>query len=316
MDSRLALRVWGLPWYEGGIVLNLYEARIKGEPCTRHVVSIETRRGDGVEEVRDRVLAAVRGVLADRWVVRADGRDTIRVSRRAHRDATFLAAGCGKRGGPLLVLPLCSWGPSTAQTRARRAEVATPDGFARYRYLPTREDAVRRLQETKRFLSTTDNLPLIMHIARLNSGAICGALWRAFGPPHDIHDDWKQSFSFYFDVDIAPWVHEPRLAKPVTLLLEVSDWKGGPRIELSMPRQSATDIYLEAGEDVLPGPLREEVVVLFLGYVEDRRRRRALKSFERSYPPGYEEGRYGARGGIPFDHVPSVASRSVARGRS
>ncbi len=320
MDSRLELRVCGFPWHGGHVDLNLYETPPEGPPL-RRIVRVSARRGAGVEEVRDHLAEVLRGALADGWRVRPHGKDAVLVTPLPSSRGSFLWAGCREQGGLFAVLPLGRWSAAATLTPTWPVEVATPDGFARYRPLRTREEVMRRLRETKEFLSAeTSDLQMSMYIAGLNSGAVCGALWRAFGPPHDLHDDWKSSFSYYLDVIVAPSSHDPGIDRPVTLLLEVSDWKGGPRINLYMPRRSEDDIYLESGDEILPGNLRQEVVLLFLGWLEDRRRRRALKSFERSYPGGYGGERYGVKHGVPFDHVRTLRhsrpGRRPSRARS
>jgi hypothetical protein len=186
----------------------------------------------------------------------------------------------------------------------KNRQLVSDDGFVRYTYCPSRDYALKRLRETKEFLHAGGSLPLRLHVARLSCGAVCGALWHYFGPPHDIHDDWKQSFSFFFDVTVTPSVRCPQLTEPVTLLLEVSDWKGGPQMELRMPRRGEGDYVLEEGNDLLPEQLRGEVLGFFLGFLEGYIATGPLQEFERRYAYGGLKGRrYGVQNGTPFDEV-------------
>lgn len=89
-------------------------------------------------------------------------------------------------------------------------QLASRDGFVCYTYHPSCDYVAKRLEETKELLRAGGNLSLVFRVAWLSSGAVCGALWHYFGPPHDIHDDWKQFFSFYFDVTVQPSLRDPQ----------------------------------------------------------------------------------------------------------
>lgn len=146
-----------------------------------------------------------------------------------------------------------------------------------------------------------------------------------FGRPHDIHDDWKQSISYYLDVHVNPAARGRSDLRPVTLLLRASDWKGSLDLQLRMARRgdrSSRDV-LEDGDDVLPAELRVAVLSFFIGYVEGFASRAPLPDFERTYAYGEVEGlKYGVRAGAPFDEAHEVvvntaqelAEQGVAQG--
>ena len=186
-----------------------------------------------------------------------------------------------------------------ARAPVRRFRLRAPDGSLAYAYLPSRDHALHRLRETKP-LRETSPLPSLMRIESLSCGAVFGALWSCFGPPHDIHDDWKQSISYYFDVAVEPRARGLD-GRPVRLLLEVSDWKGGLRVELRMPRRDSEDHVLEHGEDVLPAQVRPLPGEYLVGFARGYAETGSLLDFERTHPGG--KGRFGVRRGVPFDEA-------------
>lgn len=179
-------------------------------------------------------------------------------------------------------------------------EIASRDGFVRFRYNPSLEHAVARLRETKEFLLTDQGFRLALEAASLSPAAVCGALWHLFGPPQDLYDDWKMSFAYYFDVFVDPSVRRPELTTPARLLLRVADWKGAVELRLSMQRRGEGDIVLEHGEDILPIELQDQVLAFFIGYLQGYLETGPLHDFERSIPPAAGGGRYGVRDGVPF----------------
>lgn len=92
----------------------------------------------------------------------------------------------------------------------------------------------------------------------------------------------------------------------LTLMLKVSDWKGGLQMRLQMPRRDQDDSVLEEGNDVLPEPLREEVLGYFLGFLEGYISVGPMQEFERRYAySGIAVMRYGVKDGVPFDEAKS-----------
>lgn len=162
---------------------------------------------------------------------------------------------------------------------------------------------VRRLEETKSFLSST-SFAFQLEAAHVSCGLVFGALWSWFGPPHDIHDDYKESISYYLDTEVRPRARGLDRA-PVRLLTAVSNWKGSVQIELRMPRRRRDDLTLEEGDDLLPRGLREEVAGFLLGFLEGYGGTGRLHDFTRPRPAaaGAPRSRFGARSGKPFDDL-------------
>ena len=181
---------------------------------------------------------------------------------------------------------------------ARPAEIVTPDGFARYVYAGSRETARRRFYATKEFLRAGGEVSLQLAIGSLHCGALCGALWKRFGPPHDVLDDWKQSFQFCLDVLVTPAIRDPDGGRtPVELLLDISDWKGSAQMRLRMPVHGRSTESLEDGEDLLRYEERLEVLAYFFGFCKGFIESSHLEDFDRRLPDGMP---YGVENGVPF----------------
>ncbi len=178
------------------------------------------------------------------------------------------------------------------------------DGFLRYEYCPSREYTAKRLRETKEILSDFIQMyPIYGHLSQIGNAKIVGALWSCFGPPQDIYDDWKQSYSFYFDLTIQRQLMDDRFSNALLLLMEVCDWKGGPDIRLRMPiRGDKQEEILEDGKDILTDEMRFYSLSYFIGFIKGYAESGLLHDFERTYPYGeYQYKEYGVRNGIPFD---------------
>jgi len=178
------------------------------------------------------------------------------------------------------------------------------DGILRYEYCPSREYAAKRLRETKEILSDFIQMyPIYGHLSQIGNAKIVGALWSCFGPPQDIYDDWKQSYSFYFDLTIQHQLMDNQFSDSVLLLMEVCDWKGGPDIRLRMPiRGGKQEEMLEDGKDILTDEMRLYSLANFVGFIKGYAESGRLHDFERRYPYGeYQGKKYGVRNGIPFD---------------
>ncbi len=182
--------------------------------------------------------------------------------------------------------------------------LGSEDGLLQYEYCPSREYAAKRLRETKEILSDFMQMyPIYAHLSQTGNSKIVGALWDCFGPPQDIYDDWKQSYSFYFDLTIQRQLMDDRFSDALLLLIEVCDWKGGPDIRLRMPiRGGKQDEILEDGKDILTDEMRLYSLAYFLGFIKGYAKSGRLHDFERRYPYGeYQGKKYGVRNGIPFD---------------
>jgi hypothetical protein len=190
--------------------------------------------------------------------------------------------------------------------------VVSRDGFVKFTCLPSREHAFERLGATKAFLLSSRECGLAFEAGKVCMGTFFGAMRKLFGRPHDIHDDWKQSISYYLDVDVDPGKRGHAGLSPVQLLLRVADWKGDLELQLRMPRRGGPDSrdLLEDGSDLLPAELRVHVLGFLLGYVEGLASSGVpLGDFEREYVYGEQKGlRYGVRGGVPFDEARKSAS--------
>jgi len=189
--------------------------------------------------------------------------------------------------------------------------VRSRNGFVRFACLPSRELAFERLRATKEFLFSPQECGLAFETGKVCMGSFFGTMRELFGRPHDIHDDWKQSISYYLDVDVDPGRRGHSGPSPVQLLLRVADWKGDLELQLRMQRRGGPDSHdvLEDGSDVLPADLRVHVLTFFLGYVEGLASGAPLGDFEREYAYGELKGlRYGVRGGVPFDEARRPAS--------
>jgi len=184
-------------------------------------------------------------------------------------------------------------------------ELESEDGILRYEYNPSREYAAKRLRETKEIsLDLPQMLPIYAALSRIGNAKIVGALWNCFGPPQDIYDDWKQSYSFFFDLIIQCQLMDDQFEDSVYLLMEVCDWKGGPDIRLRMPRKDEDDWVIEDGKDLLTEQMRNYSLFYFIGFIEGYARTGPLHDFERTYPYGkYTGKKYGVRNGIPFDET-------------
>ena len=180
------------------------------------------------------------------------------------------------------------------------------DGFLRYEYRPSREYTAKRLRETKEILSNFIQMyPIYGHLSQIGNAKIVGALWSCFGPPQDIYDDWKQSYSFYFDLTIQRQLMDNQFSNAILLLMEVCDWKGGPDIRLRMPiRGGKQEEILEDGKDLLTDEMRLYSIALglsslrietyFVGFIKGYAESGPLHDFERTYPYGeYQYKEYG-----------------------
>lgn len=185
-------------------------------------------------------------------------------------------------------------------------EVRTPDGFARFTSLPSRDLAFHRLRATKPLLPSPQERQLELETSQVDRGEFFAAVHALFGRPHDMHDDWTGSISYYLDVDVDPARHGRFDLSPVKLLLGVVEQSRSLELRLRMQRRADPDEG-EApgvGDDVLPPDLRVAVRRALLGYVQDYASRTRLPDFERAYP-GFEvkRPRYGVRDGVPFDEA-------------
>ena len=162
----------------------------------------------------------------------------------------------------------------------------------------------RESGETKEILSDFIQMyPIYGHLSQIGNAKIVGALWSCFGPPQDIYDDWKQSYSFYFDLTIQRQLMDNQFSNALLLLMEVCDWKGGPDIRLRMPiRGGKQDEILEDGKDILTDEMRLYSLAYFVGFIKASAESGPLHDFERTYPYGeYQYKEYGVKNGIPFD---------------
>lgn len=248
-------------------------------------------------QVREGTLRAVKCVGNDR-----------RGAHRLGRALQFVEEAAAALGDPPPrweeVLAPVLLGPRPRRSRART--IHTQDGFARFTCLASRARALQRLRATKEFLFSSEECLLAFDTARVSNGRFFGAMLELFGRPHDVHDDWKQSISYYLDVKADPARRGRPDLKPVRLLLRVADWKGSLELQLRGPWRRGQDSRqgLEDVNDVLPADLRVQVLSFFLGYVEGVASRTPLPDFEREYAYGEVQGlRYGVNDGVPFDEA-------------
>lgn len=187
-------------------------------------------------------------------------------------------------------------------------KLESEDGLLCYKYCPSREYAGKRLRETKEILSGYFQMyPIYSELYKIGNATIVGALWSCFGPPQDIYDDWKQSYSFFFDLIIQRQLMDDRFSDEAHLFMAVWDWKGGPSIELRMPRRDENDCVLEDGKDILTDEMRLYSLSYFIGFIEGYASSGRLHDFERTYPYGEAQGKkYGVRNGVPFDESLSL----------
>jgi len=110
--------------------------------------------------------------------------------------------------------------------------------------------------------------PIYAELNRIGNARIVGTLWNCFGPPQDIYDDWKQSYSFFFDLIIQRQLMDERFNDEAHLFMAVWDWKGSPSIELRMPRRDEGDYVLEDGKDILTDEMRLYCLSYFIGFIK------------------------------------------------
>ena len=184
-------------------------------------------------------------------------------------------------------------------------KLESEDGILRYEYCPSREYVLKRLKETKEISSTYFQMRSIYaELNRIGKAKIVGALWNCFGPPQDIYDNWKQSYSFFFDLIIQRHLMDDRFSNAVHLFMSVWDMKGNPSIQLRMPRRDENDCVLEDGKDILTDEMRLYSLSYFIGFIKGYASSGQLHDFERTYPYGEAQGKkYGVRNGIPFDEA-------------
>lgn len=181
-------------------------------------------------------------------------------------------------------------------------KLESEDGILRYEYEPSREYAAKRLRETKEIsIGFIQKITAFRAISAIGNSKIVGALWSCFGPPQDIYDDWKQSYSFFFDLIVQRQLMDEQFNDSARLFMEVCDWKGSPDIRLRMPRRDEDDWVIEDGKDILTEQMRNYSLFYFIGFIEGYASSGPLHDFERTYPYGEYKGKtYGVRNGIPF----------------
>ncbi len=146
--------------------------------------------------------------------------------------------------------------------------------------------------------------PIYSELNKIGNATIVGTLWNCFGPPQDIYDDWKQSYSFFFDLIIRRQLIDARFNDEAHLFMSVWDWKGGPSIQLRMPKRNERDYVLEDGKDILTDEMQLYSLAYFVGFIKGYAESGRLHDFERTCPYGEAQGKkYGVRNGIPFDEA-------------
>lgn len=192
---------------------------------------------------------------------------------------------------------------SAARRATRSTSFGTIDGLVRIDQLPkSREAVVQRLRATKEIMWQSWRYARLDDVvADMNTGALFGVLWSCFGVPLGMHDNWKSSIAYYFDVQVEPARLGHAGVAPVRWMLRASDWKSAPRIELSMDSRGPDD-HLEVGDDVYPENLGLYVLSFFEGFVRGYLASGPLVDFELAYNYRYgRRAKYGVRGGRAFD---------------
>lgn len=180
-------------------------------------------------------------------------------------------------------------------------------GAFEFTYSPSTEYLDARRRRTAPLREPISS-PMALALTRADRGVVFGALWSWFGPPNGRCDPWKQTISYGFDLTIDPRAEGVDLG-PVELALGLSDLKGCLDADLRIARPRPHEGALVDADDVVPLDLRDRAVGYLVGFAEGYASAGPLLDFERRSPDGY--GRFGVRGGKPFDEPTAPSTRAT-----